>query len=36
VEARELTEADRPAAVAFYEHLAYEDQHTTVLARWLT
>ena len=27
---------DNAAAVAFYERLAYEDQQTTVLARWLT
>ena len=27
---------DNAAAVAFYEHLEYEDQQTTVLARWLT
>jgi ribosomal protein S18 acetylase RimI-like enzyme len=26
---------DNAAAVDFYEHLGYEDQHTTVLARWL-
>ena len=27
---------DNAAAVSFYERLAYEDQQTTVLARWLT
>lgn len=27
---------DNAAAVGFYEHLGYEDQQTTVLARWLT
>jgi ribosomal protein S18 acetylase RimI-like enzyme len=26
---------DNAAATGFYEHLGYEDQHTTVLARWL-
>lgn len=26
---------DNAAAVGFYEHLGYEDQQTTVLARWL-
>jgi ribosomal protein S18 acetylase RimI-like enzyme len=27
---------DNAAAVSFYERLGYEDQQTTVLARWLT
>lgn len=26
---------DNAAALGFYEHLGYEDQQTTVLARWL-